>query len=80
VSDLWFPNSRVWNAQKLFDTFTEEDALQILKIKPLQNGHDLDVWGFTKTGSYTTQIEAWRLAGIQPPPAGFSQSSVFLNL
>ncbi|CAN7133864.1 unnamed protein product, partial [Brassica rapa subsp. narinosa] len=169
VSDLWFPNSRVWNAQKLFDTFTEEDALQILKIKPLQNGHDLDVWGFTKTGSYTTQsayrmlyvlhesnspahrplppvekqlwksiwklktspkirhflwralsgalavaerlqsrglcsntscpscdqasetichvlfscptaVEAWRLAGIQPPPAGFSQSSVFLNL
>ncbi|KAG5390582.1 hypothetical protein IGI04_032123 [Brassica rapa subsp. trilocularis] len=67
VSDLWFPNSRVWNAQKLFDTFTEEDALQILKIKPLQNGHDLDVWGFTKTGSYTTQT-------------GFSQSSVFLNL
>lgn len=169
VSDLWFPNSRVWNAQKLFDTFTEEDALQILKIKPSQTGHDSDIWGFTKTGCYTTQsayrmlstlhetkspayrplppvekqlwksiwklkttpkirhflwralsgalavaeglqsrglhnnttclacgqasetichvlftcptaVEAWRLAGIHSPPAGFSQSSVFLNL
>ncbi|WZZ42763.1 hypothetical protein YC2023_039022 [Brassica napus] len=27
-----------------------------------------------------TAVEAWRLAGIQPPPAGFSQTSVFLNL
>lgn len=30
--------------------------------------------------SCTTAVEAWRLAGIQPRPAGFSQSSVFLNL
>ena len=27
-----------------------------------------------------TAVEAWRLARIQPPPAGFSQTSVFLNL
>ena len=30
--------------------------------------------------SCPTAVEAWRLAGIQPPPAGSSQSSVFLNL
>ncbi|RIA04876.1 hypothetical protein BRARA_K00874 [Brassica rapa] len=27
-----------------------------------------------------TAVEVWRLAGIQPPSAGFSHSSVFLNL
>ncbi|CAN6825949.1 unnamed protein product [Brassica oleracea] len=169
VRDLWFPNSKVWNAHKLFETFTEEDVLLILKIKPSQIDRDSDVWGFTKNGSYTTQsayrmlsglheanapahrslppvekqlwkslwklntspkirhflwralsgalavaerlqsrglcnnttcpacgqasetishvlftcltaVEVWRLAGIQPPPAGFSHSSVFLNL
>lgn len=24
VRDLWFPNTQVWNAQKVFDTFTED--------------------------------------------------------
>ncbi|KAF3612083.1 hypothetical protein DY000_02045741 [Brassica cretica] len=55
VRDLWFPNTQVWNAQKVFDTFTEEDALKILTIKPASNRQDSDVWGFTKNGIYTTQ-------------------------
>nr|VDD42841.1 unnamed protein product [Brassica oleracea] len=54
VRDLWFPNTQVWNAQKVFDTFTEEDALKILTIKPASNRQDSDVWGFTKNGIYTT--------------------------
>ncbi|KAF2542687.1 hypothetical protein F2Q68_00030625 [Brassica cretica] len=54
VRDLWFPNTQVWNAQKVFDTFTEEDALKILTIKPAPNRKDSDVWGFTKNGIYTT--------------------------
>lgn len=169
VKDLWLPNSQVWNSQMFFDTFTEEDALKILQIKPVPNRPDTDVWGFTKNGMYTTQsayrmlsvihetsspdykplppvekqlwkniwklktapkirhflwralsgalavaerlqyrglssnatclacgqaqetichvlfncptaVAAWNLAGIQSPPNGFSQSSVFLNL
>ncbi|KAF3585158.1 hypothetical protein F2Q69_00027023 [Brassica cretica] len=59
VRDLWFPNTQVWNAQKVFDTFTEEDALKILSIKPAPNRQDSDVWGFTKNGIYTTQSMAW---------------------
>ncbi|KAF3581562.1 hypothetical protein DY000_02032737, partial [Brassica cretica] len=55
VRDLWFPNSKVWNAHKLFETFTEEDVLLILKIKPSQIDRDSDVWGFTKNGSKMQQ-------------------------
>ncbi|KAH0935798.1 hypothetical protein HID58_012915 [Brassica napus] len=43
VRDLWLPNSQVWNAQKLFETFTEEDTLLILKIRPSPIGQDSDV-------------------------------------
>ncbi|KAG2306533.1 hypothetical protein Bca52824_026281 [Brassica carinata] len=63
VSDLWFPNSQVWNAHMLFDTFTEEDALKILTIKPLLNRHDSDVWGLKKNGIYTTQ-SAYRMLSV----------------
>ncbi|KAG2314811.1 hypothetical protein Bca52824_017933 [Brassica carinata] len=60
VKDLWFPNSQVWNAQMLFETFTEEDALRILQIKPSPTSQDTDMWGFTKDGCYTTQ-SAYRM-------------------
>ncbi|KAF2537615.1 hypothetical protein F2Q68_00022572 [Brassica cretica] len=74
VSDLRLPNSSSWDIQRVFDTFTDEDAARILKIKLSLDKQDTDVWGFTK------DVEAWRLARIEPPPAGFSTSSIFLNL
>ncbi|KAH0942185.1 hypothetical protein HID58_001822 [Brassica napus] len=40
---------------KVFDTFTEEDAARILKIKLSLDKQDTDVWGFTKDGVYTTR-------------------------
>lgn len=55
VSDLRLPNSSAWDIQKVFDTFTEEDAARILKIKLSLDKQDTDVWGFTKDGVYTTR-------------------------
>lgn len=55
VSDLRLPNSSSWDIQKVFDTFTNEDAARIIKIKLSPDKQDIDVWGFTKDGIYTTK-------------------------
>ncbi|KAG5400492.1 hypothetical protein IGI04_015099, partial [Brassica rapa subsp. trilocularis] len=48
-------NTPWWDTQKVRDTFTDEDAARILKIKPGLGTDDTDVWGFTKDGIYTTK-------------------------
>ncbi|KAG5401599.1 hypothetical protein IGI04_016206, partial [Brassica rapa subsp. trilocularis] len=48
VSDLFIPNTDLWDKEKVRDTFTPEDAERVLKIKPLLSRPDSDVWGFTK--------------------------------
>ncbi|CAN7049728.1 unnamed protein product [Brassica rapa subsp. trilocularis] len=35
VSDLFIPNTDLWDKEKVRDTFTPEDAERVLKIKPL---------------------------------------------
>ncbi|KAH0906146.1 hypothetical protein HID58_037973, partial [Brassica napus] len=64
VSDLRLPNSSAWDIQKVFDTFTEEDAARILKIKLSLDKQDTDVWGFTKDGVYTTRSGYKMLSSI----------------
>ncbi|KAH0879942.1 hypothetical protein HID58_067336 [Brassica napus] len=63
VSDLRLPNSSAWDIQKVFDTFTEEDAARILKIKLSLDKQDTDVWSFTKDGVYTTRSGYKMLSG-----------------
>ncbi|KAH0863743.1 hypothetical protein HID58_080954, partial [Brassica napus] len=73
VSDLRLPNSSAWDIQKVFDTFTEEDAARILRIKLSLDKQDTDVWGFTKDGVYTTRsgykmLSSWRQSNIKSFP------------
>ncbi|KAH0890448.1 hypothetical protein HID58_052877 [Brassica napus] len=76
VSDLFIPNTDLWDKEKVRDTFTPEDAERVLKLKPLLSRPDSDVWGLTNHMGYTTQSAyqllsaAWKLAQIPPPTGG----------
>lgn len=48
-------NSDIWNRNLVLQTFTEEDAARIFRIKPKISQEDLYCWGFTKDGLYSTQ-------------------------
>lgn len=52
-----------WGPQRVHDTFTDEDAARIPKIKPVILNEDTDVWGFTKDGIYTTQ-SAYKMLSV----------------
>lgn len=63
VSDLLIPNSPWWDPPKVCDTFTDEDAARILKIRQVMVNEDTDVWGFTKDAIYTTQ-SAYKMLSV----------------
>lgn len=55
VSDLLITGSDRWNRNLVFQTFTVEDAAQILCLKPKIAQEDTYRWGFTDHGVYSTQ-------------------------
>ncbi|XP_048605398.1 uncharacterized protein LOC125582961 [Brassica napus] len=64
VSDLFIPNTDLWDKEKVRDTFTPEDAERVLKLKPLLSRPDSDVWGLTNHMGYTTQSAYQLLSAV----------------
>lgn len=62
VSDLFMDNTRRWNRELLFETFTDEDAERILSLKPRMEAQDSVEWGFTNNGFYSTR-SGYKLTG-----------------
>lgn len=55
VADLLVAGSDRWNQNLVLQSFTDDDAARILRIKPKITQEDLYCWGFTEHGSYSTQ-------------------------
>lgn len=55
VSDLLIEGTNQWNQVLLRQTFTPEDVLRILLIKPCLTQKDSVRWGFNKNGMYSLQ-------------------------
>lgn len=55
ISDLLIEGSSRWNVTLVRQTFTDEDAELILKLKPHVSRRDSFKWGFTSNGCYSSQ-------------------------
>ncbi|KAH0926582.1 hypothetical protein HID58_018838 [Brassica napus] len=44
------PRYGTWDVQRVRHLFVEEDANQILEMRPQLNRHDTMVWGFSRNG------------------------------
>lgn len=55
VSDLIDSHNGKWDAHRIRQLFIEKDAAYILNLKTSRNLKDTHIWGFTKTGTYSSQ-------------------------
>ncbi|KAM6545081.1 hypothetical protein CsatB_025817 [Cannabis sativa] len=59
VSDLFMEGSRVWNEELIRESFNEEVAMSILRIRPLETSEDIIFWKGSKSGVYTVKSGYW---------------------
>uniref|UniRef100_A0A803PXJ0 RNase H type-1 domain-containing protein n=1 Tax=Cannabis sativa TaxID=3483 RepID=A0A803PXJ0_CANSA len=51
--------SRVWNEELIRESFDEEVAMSILRIRPLETSEDIIFWKGSKSGIYTVKSGYW---------------------
>uniref|UniRef100_A0A803PQY7 Reverse transcriptase domain-containing protein n=1 Tax=Cannabis sativa TaxID=3483 RepID=A0A803PQY7_CANSA len=59
VSDLFMEGSRLWNEELIRESFDEEVAMSILRIRPLATSEDIIFGKGSKSGMYTVKSGYW---------------------